>query len=93
VPIIRKGGRLVSIASPPDAEVAELAAAHDVHSSFFPGDPGRDTLQKITDLIDAGTLRVVVSEEHPLARAVDALTKNQQGHTLGKILLTINPID
>jgi NADPH:quinone reductase-like Zn-dependent oxidoreductase len=93
IPIIKTGGRLVSIASPPDAEVAELAATRDVHSSFFPGDPGRDTLQKITDLIDAGTLRVVITEEYPLARAADALAKNQQGHTRGKILLTINPID
>jgi N-ethylmaleimide reductase len=93
VPVIRKGGRVVSIASPLSAEVAELAATHDVKSSFFPGDPGHDTLQKITDLIDAGTLRVVVTEQYPLARAADALAKNQQGHTRGKILLTINPID
>jgi N-ethylmaleimide reductase len=93
VPVIRKGGRLVSIASPPSAEVAELAATHDVQSSFFPGDPRHDTLRQITDLIDAGTLRVIVTEQYPLARAADALAKNQQGHTRGKILLTINAID
>jgi NADPH:quinone reductase-like Zn-dependent oxidoreductase len=90
VPIIRRGGRLVSIASPPDTEVA---ATHEVQSTFFPGDPGRATLQKITDLIDDGTLRVVIAEEYPLARAAEALAKNRQGHTRGKILLTINPID
>jgi NADPH:quinone reductase-like Zn-dependent oxidoreductase len=88
-----RGGRLVSIASPPDAKVADLAATHGVQSSFFPGDPGHDTLQLITDLIDAGTLHVVVTEEYPLARAAEALAKNQQGHTRGKILLTISPID
>lgn len=93
VPVIRKGGRLVSIASPPDEKVAELAATHDVHSSFFPGDPSHDTLKKVTDLIDAGTLRVVITEEYPLAQAADALAKNQQGHTRGKILLNINPVD
>jgi NADPH:quinone reductase-like Zn-dependent oxidoreductase len=93
MPIITKGGRLVSIASPPDAELAELADSHEVHSTFFPGDPGQATLQKITDLIDDGTLRVVVAEEYPLARAADALAKNQQGHTRGKILLTVKPID
>jgi NADPH:quinone reductase-like Zn-dependent oxidoreductase len=79
VPIISKGGRLVSIASPPDAKVADLAATHGVQSSFFPGDPGHDTLQQITDLIDAGTLRVTVTEEYPLARAAEALAKNRQG--------------
>jgi NADPH:quinone reductase-like Zn-dependent oxidoreductase len=93
VPVIRRGGRVVSIASPLSAEVTELAATHDVQSSFFPGDPGHGTLQKITDLIDAGTLRVVVTEQYPLARAADALAKNQQGHTRGKILLTVNAID
>jgi N-ethylmaleimide reductase len=92
VPIISKGGRLVSIASPPDADVAALAAIHGVQSTFFPGNPGHDTLRQITDLVDAGTLRVVITEEYPLARAAEALAKNQQGHTRGKILLTINPI-
>jgi N-ethylmaleimide reductase len=91
VPVIKKGGRLVSIASPPAAEVAELAATHDVQSSFFPGDSSHDTLQQITDLIDAGTVRVVVTKEYPLARAADALAEHRQGHTRGKILLTINP--
>jgi NADPH:quinone reductase-like Zn-dependent oxidoreductase len=55
--------------------------------------PGHDTLQQITDLIDAGTLRATVTDEYPLARAAEALAKNRQGHARGKILLTISPID
>ncbi|MBJ7337583.1 NADP-dependent oxidoreductase [Mycolicibacterium sp.] len=93
VPVISTGGRLVSIAGPPDEEVATLADSRGVHSTFFPGDPGQDTLQQITDLINAGMLRVNIAEEYPLARAADALTKNQQGHTRGKILLTANTAD
>jgi NADPH:quinone reductase-like Zn-dependent oxidoreductase len=91
VPVLRRGGRLVSIASPPDPEVDTLADAHGVRSTFFPGDPGRGTLQKITDLVDQGTLRVVVAGGYPLERAADALIENRLGHTRGKILLTIDP--
>ncbi len=91
VRVIAAGGRLVSIAGPPDEAVSQLADSRGVRSSFFPGDPCRDTLQQITALVDAGTLRVSIAEEYPLARAADALTRNQQGHTRGKILLTANP--
>jgi N-ethylmaleimide reductase len=93
VPVIAKGGRLVSIAGPPDAAAGKLADSRGVQSTFFPGDPGQVTLKQITDLIDAGTLRVTIAEEYPLARAADALVKNQQGHTRGKILLTVDTTD
>jgi NADPH:quinone reductase-like Zn-dependent oxidoreductase len=93
VPVIATGGRLVSIARPADEALTQLADSRGVRSTFFPGDPGRGTLQQITDLLDAGTLRVNIAAEYPLARAADALAANQQGHTRGKILLTMNTTD
>jgi NADPH:quinone reductase-like Zn-dependent oxidoreductase len=46
-------------------------------------------LGEIATLLDAGTLKVTVSETLPLAEARRAQELSQSGHTRGKIVLTV----
>ena len=83
--VIRQGGRLITIASPPDMEAAK---AHGVTASFERLDLNGARLGEIAGLVDRGKLRVLVDRELPLSQAVEAHRMSETGHTRGKIILT-----
>lgn len=84
--VIRKGGRLITIAAPPDEAAA---AAHGVIASFDRLDLNGARLGEIAGLIDAGKLRLLVEREFPLAEARAAQELSEAGHSRGKIILTV----
>ena len=90
IPLIRKGGVLASIVSPPDQTAAER---HGIRATFFTAARDRLALQQIANLIDDGTIKVFVSEDVPLARAAEALATSRAGHVRGKILLRVTEGD
>lgn len=84
--VLKKGGLLVSVFSPPSQE---QAAAHGVRAVFFIVQPNRAQLIQIGDLIDTGQVRPVIDTVLPLSEARQAFERGLSGHTRGKIILRV----
>jgi NADPH:quinone reductase-like Zn-dependent oxidoreductase len=74
-------GRIASVIDP--KTVKELGG----HYAFVHPDVG--DLDAITELIDSGQIAVEIAETYPLAEAAKAWEQSQDGHTRGKIVLTV----
>ena len=85
--VLKRGGMLVTACDQPLFERAHVAGARSLRVSVRP-DGGQ--LSEIGDLIDAGRLRVHVSETFPLADAARAHARIQTGHTRGKLVLRVS---
>ncbi|HVK03530.1 MAG TPA: NADP-dependent oxidoreductase [Armatimonadaceae bacterium] len=83
---LKPGGYLVGIVNDPDTEQAKK---YGVRASHIFGLPRADDLTAIAELIDAGTVRPVVSETLPLSEARRAHEESQGGHVRGKIVLEV----
>jgi alcohol dehydrogenase len=46
-------------------------------------------LKQLARLVDAGTIRTVVTKTYPLSQAQDAWKYQMSGHTRGKVVLEI----
>ena len=82
--VIKRGGVLASVITPPsdtDASRYGVRAAY----VFIQANP--EHLARLAQLIDAGTIRPIVSEILPLASAREAHELSQAGHVRGKIVL------
>jgi NADPH:quinone reductase-like Zn-dependent oxidoreductase len=84
--VVKKGGLLLSVFSPPSQE---QAAAFGVRGFFFIVKPNREQLIHIGNLIDAGQLRPITERVFPLREACQAFEQALQGHTRGKIILRV----
>ncbi len=84
--VLKKGGLLVSIFSPPSQEQAK---AHGVRAIFFIVQPDRAGLIQLGNLIEAGQLRPVIETILPLSEAPQAFERALSGHTRGKIILQV----
>lgn len=84
--VLKPGGILVSILSPPSAETA---AAHGLRQTFVFMQPNAAELTAMAKLVDAGKLKVLVETIVPLAEAKRAQELNRMGHTRGKIVLKV----
>lgn len=86
--LLRPGGRLVTLGSPPDAERARSAG---VHAMFFVVSPDAGELAYLAGLTDAGRLRPVVSQTFPLAAGRAAFDSGGRPRPPGKTVLTVAP--
>jgi NADPH:quinone reductase-like Zn-dependent oxidoreductase len=84
--VLRKGGILVSILSGIDPA---LAAAYGVRSGYLLVRPDQAQLTEIARLVDAGYLHPEIDAVFPLADAVAAHARGEQGRTRGKIVLQV----
>jgi NADPH:quinone reductase-like Zn-dependent oxidoreductase len=84
--VLKRGGILVSIASPPSAEAA---VAHGGRFAFVFTQPNAAQLAEIATLVDAGKLKAIVETVLPLAAAVRGQALSAAGHTRGKIVLQV----
>ena len=84
--VLKPGGILVSIASPPKPEVAK---AHGVRQAFVFTQPNAPQLAEIAKLADAEKLKVIVETILPLADATRGQELSQRGHQRGKIVLRL----
>ncbi|MEU5028733.1 NADP-dependent oxidoreductase [Streptomyces milbemycinicus] len=80
VPLLAPGGRLASIT---DQTVLALGGRY----VFVRPDP--NDLQDLTDIAERGALGVEVSSVFPLEKTADAHRLNEEGHTRGKIVVTV----
>jgi NADPH:quinone reductase-like Zn-dependent oxidoreductase len=78
--VVKPGGVLVSVASPPSAEKAK---AQSVRSAWFVVEPNRVQLIQIGDLIDTGQIRPIIETVLPLSQARQAYEQGARGHTRG----------
>jgi NADPH:quinone reductase-like Zn-dependent oxidoreductase len=85
--VLKKGGILVSTVQPPPPEKAE---AHGARGTRYMAEPSPSDLAEIAALIDAGKVRVHVSKTFKLEQAADALKAVEEGHTIGKVVVTMN---
>jgi len=86
-PVLKKGGILVSIISPPSRQEA---AAHGVRQAGIVLQPTLAWLQETTKLVDSGRLRCIVGTVLPLSEAWRAHELIQTGHAPGKIVLEVH---
>jgi NADPH:quinone reductase-like Zn-dependent oxidoreductase len=84
--VLKPGGILVSVVSPPPPEVA---ARHGVRCSFVFTQPNAVQLAEIARLADAEKLKAVVETILPLSDATRGQELSERGHTRGKIVLRV----
>jgi NADPH:quinone reductase-like Zn-dependent oxidoreductase len=85
--VLRDGGILVSVVSPPPREQASRPG---VRFDWFIVEPSGAQLVQIGELIDAGQVRPIIEQVYPLAQARQAYEAGIQGHPRGKIVLSIS---
>jgi NADPH:quinone reductase-like Zn-dependent oxidoreductase len=81
--VLRRGGRIVSIAAPP--EQRDGCESHYV----FVRPSGYD-LAALNELVAEERLRPQVEDTFPLERAAEAFERLEDGHVRGKLVLTID---
>jgi NADPH:quinone reductase-like Zn-dependent oxidoreductase len=84
--VLRSGGVLVSVVTPPPDYPAPRP---DVRFVYFVVEPSGEQLRQIGGLIDARVVKPVVDQVFPLAAARKAYDTGLQGHPRGKIVLRI----
>ncbi len=84
--VLKKGGILVSLL---DSSAPEKAKAHGVRGAWFLVRPEAEQLTELSRLIDAGQMRVVVSQVLPLEEIRRAQELIAGRHTRGKIVLRV----
>ena len=82
---LRRGGRLVSLATPPP----ENRDGFEIHYIFV-RPSGYDLGEHITPLVHEGRLRPHVDEVYPLERAAEAHERLEAGHVRGKLVLKVD---
>jgi NADPH:quinone reductase-like Zn-dependent oxidoreductase len=87
-PLLREGGRFVSIVAPPDKH---KAAEGNATAIFGRGPRPIDgsLLKEIVDLVDRQELRVVVEAAFSFSKAPQAISLSESGRSRGKIILTL----
>jgi NADPH:quinone reductase-like Zn-dependent oxidoreductase len=83
---LKPGGTLVSVLSPPSEE---KAAQFGAKAAYVFVQPNSGQLTRIAELIDEGNLKVFIEKVFPLDQARQAQELNEQGHTRGKIVLSV----
>ena len=84
--VLKRGGLLISIASPPSAAIA---AAHGVRQAFVFTQPNAAQLAELAKLADADKLKAIVETILPLSDATRGQELSERGHTRGKIVLRV----
>lgn len=84
--VLKPGGILVSIISPPSEEKAK---AHGVRSAFLFIQPSAAILAQLAVIVESGKLRPIVGAEFALKDIAKAHALSQSGHAVGKIALYV----
>ena len=84
--VLKPGGILVSIVSPPSPE---LALEHGVREDFVFVEPDGEELAQLVELVDEGRLKTVLEAALPLTEARRAQELSRSGHTRGKLVLKL----
>jgi NADPH:quinone reductase-like Zn-dependent oxidoreductase len=84
--VLKSGGALVSIISPPSQATA---TQHKVRAAFVAVEPNQFQLAEVAELIDSGKVKPIVDTVLPLSEVRQAHELSQSGHMRGKIVLQV----
>lgn len=84
---LKKGGRLVSISENPDESTA---AEHGVSAFFCFVQPNRVQLDHLSELANAGQLKVNIDSEFALHEVAKAHERSETGRAQGKIIINVS---
>ncbi len=87
--VLRPGGMLVSVPSGVPQQVLDLAKRSNRRATGFLVEPDPVGLAGLSDLIEAGRLRVRVDRAFDLGQAAEAHRLAESGHAGGKIVLRV----
>lgn len=95
VSMLKKGGIFVSVNTdfPFDEAILAALAAKQATGELAANQPRQEWLQEIARLIDAGQVKVVISQVYPLAQVAEAHRESQTWHVQGKLVLEIHQAD
>jgi len=82
--VLRKGGRLVSVADEPPVAVREK-----VQTMYFVVEPNREQLVELARLVDEGIVRPAIDSVFPLAEARSAFERVMMPGKRGKVVLKV----
>lgn len=85
-PLLREGGRLVTLGAPPDQE---LAGRYKVNAMLFVVEQAPNELARLAELADTGKLRPVISQTFPLADGQMAFEGGAGARRPGKRVLVV----
>ncbi len=83
--VVRKGGRLVSVANEPP----EISAEAKVSAVYFVVEPNRGQLVELARLVDRGEIRPAIDSVFPLPDARAAFARSISPGTRGKVVLRV----
>ncbi len=84
--VLKQGGILVSVVSPPSAT---KAAEHAVRSAFVFIEPDAAVLKELALLVDAGKMRPIIAAEFALEDIAKAHALSESGRADGKIIVHV----
>lgn len=95
VSVLKEGGILVSVNTdfPFDNDVMEALARKGVTGELAANQPRQEWLQEITQLIDEGTVQVVINNVFPLEQVAQAHRESESWHVRGKLVLEVVKAD
>jgi NADPH:quinone reductase-like Zn-dependent oxidoreductase len=85
--LLKKGGILVTTLTDPSQE---KATQHGVRATRYTVEADGSELSEIAGLLTSGKVKPHVQKTYPLRAAVDALASVEDGHSVGKIVMTMN---
>jgi NADPH:quinone reductase-like Zn-dependent oxidoreductase len=84
--LLKKGGVLVTTLTDPSQETA---ARYGVRAMRYTVEADGKELAEILSLVTSGKVKPHVQKTYPLEEAAQALNSVEQGHSIGKIVLTV----
>lgn len=84
--VLKKGGTIVSMLEPPNTE---LATRYGVTAILQTTEVNTARLERVSELAEAGTIKVHVERVFPLEKAQDAFLAREGGKSLGKVVLRV----
>lgn len=83
--IVRKSGRVVSVAEEPP----EIQTDAEIATTYFVVEPNREQLVELANIIDSGDLRPAIDSVFPLAEAQAAFERSMARGKSGKVVLRV----
>jgi NADPH:quinone reductase-like Zn-dependent oxidoreductase len=84
--VLRPGGLLIGASIDPGTD-EEQATARGLRYTWVTAEPSGALLERITERVEAGRLRISVQHTYPLAEAAEAHRTIETKRTTGKIVL------
>jgi len=89
LPLVKRGGTLISIPTGLTEEQKQKAAELDVTALFYLVESNGQDMKEIAGLLSRGILKPHVSKVFPFAQMADAHQAVDSGRTVGKVVVTL----